>query len=156
MSKLKVTTPSDREVVIARTFDAPRELVFRAYTDPELLPKWCFGFDGWSMPICEMPEATGPFRWVFRKVGGTEEMTISGEVVESVPPERLVTTESWGPEWPETHNTVIFSPEGKRTLVTLTIRYISKEARDEAIKSGMSDGLEITYDRLERLAQTLE
>jgi uncharacterized protein YndB with AHSA1/START domain len=155
VSKIQITTPSDREVVISRRFDAPRDLVFRAYTDPELLPKWCTGLEGWSMPVCEMPAVTGPYRWVFKKSGGTEEMTISGMVTERVPPERLVSTESWGPEWPETLNTVIFTSEGKQTLVTLTIRYVSKAARDAAIETGMGDGLEITYDRLEQVAQSL-
>jgi uncharacterized protein YndB with AHSA1/START domain len=155
MSKVQVTTPSDTEVQITRLFDAPRELVFRAYTEAELLPKWCTGPDGWSMPVCEVPKTTGPYRWVFKKTGGTEEMTIAGQILEFAPPERLVSTESWGPEWPETRNTVIFSTKGKQTLVTLTIRYISKAARDEAVKTGMADGLDVSYDRLERLARTL-
>jgi uncharacterized protein YndB with AHSA1/START domain len=152
---LKITTPSDREVAMTRVFDAPRRLVFEAWTNPKHVPRWLLGPDGWTMPVCEIDlRPGGSWHFVWRKSNGTE-MAMSGEYREVTPPERIVNTERWGPEWPETLNTLILTEENGRTTMTLTILYPSKEARDAAIKTGMSDGASQSFDRLENyLAST--
>ena len=142
------TTPSDREVVITRAVDAPRRLVFAAWTDPRHIPQWLLGPEGWTMPICEMDlRPGGAWRYVWRKADGAE-MEMSGIVREVSPPERLVTTERWGPEWPETVNTLLLTESGGKTTITLTITYVSKAARDAALETGMKHGMNLSFDRL--------
>lgn len=148
-------TPTDREVVITRVVAAPRRLVFEAYTTPRHLQQWLLGPEGWTMPICEMDlRAGGAFRYVWRKEDGAE-MTIAGSVREVVPPERLVTTESWGPEWPETVNTVVFTEAAGHTTITLTVRYPSRDARDAALQTGMKEGMDQGFARLDALLRVL-
>jgi len=149
------TTPSDREVVITRAVDAPRRLVFAAWTDPRHIPQWLLGPEGWTMPICEMDlRPGGAWRYVWRNADGAE-MEMSGIVREVSPPERLVTTERWGPEWPETVNTLLLTESGGKTTITLTITYVSKAARDAALETGMADGVEQSFVRLDRIVRTL-
>jgi uncharacterized protein YndB with AHSA1/START domain len=140
--------PSDREMVITRVFDAPRSLVFEAWTNPEHVPHWMVGPEGWSMPVCEIdlrPGGVWHFGW--RHSDGTE-MAMRGVYREIVPPERLVTTESWGGDWPETLNTVALSEEDGKTTVTITVLYPSQEARDAALGTGMEQGMSLSFDRL--------
>src|SRR2546430_1875665 len=102
-------TPSDREIVMTRVVDAPRRLVWEAWTNPQHVPRWLLGPEGWSMPICEIdlrPGGAWHFGW--RRGDGTE-MEMRGLYREVTPPERLVTTESWGGSWPETINTLTLS-----------------------------------------------
>ena len=80
---------------------------------------------------------------------------MSGAVKEVAAPERLVTTESWGPEWPETLNTLVLTESGGRTTVTLTILYPSKEARDAALQTGMKSGMDESFARLDAMLPTL-
>ena len=149
------TTPNDREVVITRAVDAPRRLVFAAWTDPIHIPQWLLGPEGWTMPICEMDlRPGGAWRYVWRKADGVE-MEMSGIVREVRPPERLVTTERWGPEWPETVNTLLLTESGGKTTISLTITYVSKAARDAALETGMADGVEQSFVRLDRMVRTL-
>ena len=146
-----IATPTDREVVITRVVNAPRRLVFAAWTEPRHLQRWLIGPDGWSMPVCEIDlRPGGRWRYVYRKPSGTE-MTLTGSVLEVLPPERLVTTESWGPEWPETVNTVVLTESGGHTTITLTITYVSREARDAAVGTGAMDGMNQSFDRLDEL-----
>ena len=92
---LKLTTPTDREVVMTRVFDAPRRLVFEAMAKPELLQRWLLGPAGWSMVVCENDlRVGGAFRWVWRGPDGAE-MAMRGVCREVVPPERIVRTESF-------------------------------------------------------------
>jgi len=149
---LKITMPTDREIVMTRVFDAPRRLIFDAWTKPQHVPQWLLGPPGWSMPVCEIDLRPGG---AWRKASGAE-MEISGVYREIQPPERLVCTEKWGPEWPETLNTLLFSEEDGRTTLTCTFLYPSKEARDAAFQTGMKDGASQSYDRLdEYLARLL-
>jgi uncharacterized protein YndB with AHSA1/START domain len=144
-------TPSDREIVLTRVVNAPRRLVFAAWTEPRHLQRWLTGPDGWAMPICEIDlRPGGRWRYVYRKASGTE-MTLTGSVREVVPPERLVTTESWGPEWPETVNTLVLTEADGRTTITLTIAYPSKEAREAALGTGAIEGMNRSFERLEDL-----
>jgi uncharacterized protein YndB with AHSA1/START domain len=148
------STPSDTQVRFTRIVAAPRRLIFEVYTKPEHLRRW-LGFEDWTMPICEMePRSGGSWRYGWRSPDGTE-MIMAGIVKEFVPDERVVTTERWGPEWPETLNTVEFTESGGLTTITTTVTYASKEDRDAAIKTGMRDGLDASYARLEKLLETL-
>jgi uncharacterized protein YndB with AHSA1/START domain len=149
------TTPSDREVVVTRVFDAPRTLVFDAWTRPEHLPHWMLGPEGWTMPVCEVDlRPGGARRSVWRRADGAE-MEISGVYREVARPERLVSTESWGGDWPETLNTLSLAEEHGRTTITLTVLYPSKEARDAALQTGMTDGMSQGFDRLDAYLRTL-
>ena len=143
------TTPSDREVVATRVFDAPRSLVWDCWTKPEHVKNWMLGPDGWTMPVCEIDlRPGGRWHWVWRRTDGTE-MEMTGEYREIVPPERLVNTENWGADWPETLNTVVFTEEAGRTKTVCTVLYPSKEARDRAMGTGMEDGWAASNDRLD-------
>ena len=149
------TTPSDREVAVTRVFNAPRRLVFDAWTNPEHLPHWMLGPEGWTMPVCEVDlRPGGGWHFVWRKSDGSE-MEMRGVYKEVAPPERLVSTESWGGDWPETLNTLVLSEENGKTTSTLTIRYPSKEARDAALKTGMKDGMNESFDRLAEHLRTM-
>ncbi len=142
------TTPSDRELVMTCVVDAPRRLVFEAWTKPEHLPHWMLGPEGWTMPVCEIDlRPGGAWRFVWRRSDGTE-MEMRGVYREVTPPERLVSTESWGGDWPETVNTLVLSEEDGKTTITQTVLYPSKEARDAALKTGMKDGVSVSFDRL--------
>lgn len=145
---LTVTMPTDREVAITRVFDAPGRLVFEAWTSPEHLPHWMLGPEGWTMPVCEIDlRPGGSWHFVWRRSDGTE-MGMHGVYREIKPPERLVSTESWGGNWPETLNTLVLTEEAGKTTATLTILYPSKEARDAALQTGMKDGVAVSFDRL--------
>ena len=148
-STTKFTTPSDTEVAITRVFDAPRRLVWDAHTNCKHLTLWMLGPPGWTMPVCEIDlRAGGTWRFVWRKSKG-EEMEMQGVYREVKAPERLVSTERWGPEWPETINTLVLTEKNGKTTLTQTILYPSKKARDAALETGMKDGANQSYDRLE-------
>jgi uncharacterized protein YndB with AHSA1/START domain len=152
---LKVTTPTDREIVMTRVFDAPRGLVFDAMARPELLQRWLAGPPGWSMTACEVDlKAGGAFRHVWRGPGG-EEMRMHGVIREVVPPERIVRTETFDvgceAQAGEQLGTLALTERGGKTTLTLTVLYPSKEARDAALASGMEHGVAAGYDRLDGL-----
>ena len=149
------TTPTDREIVMTRVFDAPRKLVWEAWTSPEHLPHWMLGPPGWTMPVCEVDlRPGGSWHFVWRKADGAE-MAMRGVYREVVPPERLVSTESWGGDWPETLNTLLLVEEDGRTTMTLTVLYPSKEARDAALQTGMKEGMNATFVRLDEYLRTM-
>ena len=142
------TTPSDLEIRATRVFDAPRELVFDAWTNPEHLPHWMTGPDGWSMPVCEIDlRVGGAWHFVWRRDDGSE-MEMNGVYREIAPPERLVATESWGGDWPETVNTLVLTEEAGRTTVTQTTLFPSLEARDAALETGIETGMTLSFNRL--------
>jgi uncharacterized protein YndB with AHSA1/START domain len=150
-----VSTPSDLEVVVTRVVDAPRRLVWEAWTKPEYLVRWMLGPEGWTMPVCDMDlRPGGTWRYVWRRADGSE-MEIRGAYREIVPPELLVSTESWGDDWPEMVNRLALTEEGGKTTMTLTIHYPSKEARDAALQTGMTDGMAASYDRLDEVVRTM-
>src|SRR5262249_1860382 len=118
-----ITQPSDREVAMTRVFDAPRELVWDAWTKPDHVRQWLLGPEGWTMPVCEIDlRVGGSWHFVWRKTGDAE-MEMRGVYKQVVRHEKLVNTERWGPEWPETINTVTFTEKDGRTTVVLTILY---------------------------------
>jgi uncharacterized protein YndB with AHSA1/START domain len=113
------------------------------------------GPPGWTMPVCESDlRQGGSWRFVWRNAEGTE-MAMSGVYREVVPPERLVSTESWGGDWPETLNTLLLVEEDGRTTMTLTVLYPTQEARDAALGTGMKDGMSQSFDRLAELLRTM-
>jgi uncharacterized protein YndB with AHSA1/START domain len=150
---LKVTTPSDREIAMTRVFDAPRHLVFRALTTPELVQKWLLGPPGWTMPVCEMDlRVGGAYRFLWRGTDGAE-MGTRGVFREIAPPERFVATEQFDKPWypGEALVTYLLVEQGGKTTLTLTVLYASREARDGVLKSGMERGVAMSYDRLAEL-----
>jgi uncharacterized protein YndB with AHSA1/START domain len=147
---LKVTTPTDREIVMTRVFDAPRHLVFDAFSKPELLKRW-FGPRGWSLVVCEVDlKVGGGFRFVLRGPDG-KEMGMRGVYREIVPPERSVHMESFDDYPGESQVTSVFVEQRGQTTLTVTVLYPSREVRDAVIKSGMEHGAAESYDRLAEL-----
>jgi uncharacterized protein YndB with AHSA1/START domain len=153
VGNLTITTPSDREIAMSRVFDAPAQLVFDAYTKPELVKRWLGVFGGWTLPVCEIDlRVGGTYRYVWRNQDGTE-MGMGGVFREIAPPERLVATEKFDQSWypGEALDTSVFTEKGGKTTVTLTVLYESREARDGVLKSPMEEGMVAGYDRLEEL-----
>src|ERR1700687_2679271 len=150
---LKVTTPSDREIVLTRVFDAPRHLVFDAFSKPELLKRW-FGPRGWSLVVCEVDLTVGGgFRFVLRGPGG-KEMGMRGVYREIVPPERSVHMESFDDYPGESQVTAVFVEQGGKTTLPATVLYPSREVRDIVTQSGMEHGAAESYDKLAELLTT--
>ena len=151
---LKVTTRTEREVVLTRVFEAPRSLVFDALTKPELLRRW-FGPRGYSLVVCEVDlKVGGSWRFVMRGPEGIE-MGMRGVYREIAPPDRLVHTETfddYASSGESIVTTRLVEHDGKTTL-TATVLYPSRQVRDAVIASGMEHGAAESYDRLaEQLA----
>lgn len=152
---LKVTTPTDQEIVLTRVFDAPRHLVFEAFSKPELLKRW-FGPHGWSLVVCDVDmKVGGTFRFVLRGPDGTQ-MGMRGVYREIVPPERTVHIESFDDYPGESQVTMILVEAGGKTTMTATVLYPSREVRDAVIQSGMEHGAAESYDRLAELLASKE
>jgi uncharacterized protein YndB with AHSA1/START domain len=150
---LKVTTPTDREIVMTRVFDALRRLVFDAMTKPELLRRWFFGPPGWSLAVCEIDlRVGGAYRYVWRSPDGSD-MGMGGVYREIVVPERVVATEKFDNPWypGEAVGTLVLVELGGKTTLTQTILYESREARDAVLKTPMEHGVATGYDRLAEL-----
>lgn len=148
-----VTTPSDTEARITRSFNAPRHLVFQAFTTPALLTRWMLGPPGFTMPVCEIDlRPGGRFRYVWRKPSGTE-MGMGGQFVEVVPPTRIVHVESFDEDWTggETRVTTEFDEHDGVTTVTMTVLYGTKDGRDGALATGMTTGMSAGYLALDAL-----
>ena len=155
---LTLTTPTDREIVMTRVFNAPRKLVFDAMTKPELLKRWFFGPPGWSLEVCEIDlRVGGGYRYVWRGRGGTE-MGMRGVYREVVPPERIVQTEAFDKSWypGEAVGTLVLVERDGKTTLTMTVLYDSREIRDAVLKTPMERGVAMGYDRLAELLATLE
>ena len=149
---LTVTTPTDREIVLTRAFDAPRRMVFDALTKPELLKRW-FGARGWNLVVCEVDlRVGGAWRFVARGPGGTD-MGHGGAYREVLPPDRLVYTELFDDQsYPgESLITHVLIEQDGRTTLTSTVRYASREGRDIALSYPMERGVAEAYDRLTEL-----
>ena len=151
MTTLDITLPSERALVATRTFDAPPELVFECWTTPALLQRW-YGPSGWSLVVCEIDlRVGGAWRFVSRQPSGRE-VGQRGEYREIVPGKRIVHTESWEDWNPgELLVTVTFERVGDKTRVTSTTLFPTHEVRETLLRSGMSDGMEATYARLDEV-----
>ena len=127
----KVSTPTDREIEIERDFNAPRQLVFDAFTKPELVRRWLLGPDGWTMPVCEIDlRVGGAYRYVWRKESIGKDMGMGGVFREVVRPERLVATEKFDDAWypGEAVDTTLFE-EKARDHESQTDRAVRVEGR---------------------------
>jgi uncharacterized protein YndB with AHSA1/START domain len=153
----KIDMPSDREIQVSRDFDAPRSLVFDAFTKPELVRRWLLGPPGWTMPVCEIDLRVGGFyRYVWRSENDGSQTGIRGVFRQVVPLERLVATEKFDDAWypGEALDTTVFEEIRGITRTTITVLYESQVARDTARRSGMEYGMAAGYDRLETLFPT--
>jgi len=151
---LKVTTPTDREIVMTRVFDAPRQMVFDAFSKPELLKRW-FGPRGWSLVVCEVDfKVGGGFRFVLRGPDGRD-MGMRGVYREIAAPERSIHMESFDDYPGESQVTAAFTEHEGKTTLSATVLYPSKEVRDIVIKSGMEHGAAESYDKLAELLASI-
>jgi uncharacterized protein YndB with AHSA1/START domain len=145
IGSVTVVTPGDRQIVVTRSFDAPRALVFDAWTRAEHVAQW-WDPSGVPLAVCEIDlRPNGAFRWVNRSPGGGEGHTFSGIYREIVPPERLAFS---SPSSPEQVSTIVFTAEGKKTKLTLTIQCASKEERDALLQMRVDAGTARTLENL--------
>ena len=155
-NRAKVTTPSDEEILITREFDAPKHLVYKAYTTPDLVSRWWPGKRG-EMQSCEIDlRVGGRWRYVMRTADGFE-VAFHGEFSEIVPNERLVTTEVYEgapPGLAAPINIVTFEEAGGRTTMSILMQVESREMRDMIIDSGMEGGMQEQMDLLEELVRS--
>ncbi len=155
---MKISKPSDHELMLSRSFVAPRSAVFDALTNPAVLTQWMLGPAGWTMPTCENDlRVGGKFRFKWRHADGRE-MGVSGVYREVEPPQRLTNTELFDDDWTggETLVSVGLAELQGVTTLSQTIRYSSPAARDGALAIGMLDGITASYERLEKLLQSAE
>jgi len=154
MKRIEVNPVGDREILISRDFDAPRDLVFDCWTKPHFVQQWLSGPDGWRFVSCEIDlREGGHYRYVWENQQG-ERMGLTGQLKEVVRPEKLVSSELFDEDWTdgEALVTAIFSEDdASRTRLTQTVRYSSSEARERALVSGMADGMEAGFARLDRM-----
>ncbi|MWV60052.1 SRPBCC family protein [Rathayibacter sp. VKM Ac-2754] len=144
---------NDTQVRVSRVVRGSIEQVWRAHNDPELMKRWLLGPDGWSMPVCEIAnEVGGSYRYEWQRDGGDERFGFTGELLESEEPFRTVTTEAMiGTDFPATLNEMTLTPTADGTLLTLVITYADAAQRDAVLATGMTDGMETSYARLEGL-----
>lgn len=155
---LKVEAKGEREIVMIRDFNAPRKLVFDAYTKPDLVKRWLTGPPGWVMTVCEVDlRVGGKYRYVWRKEKTDTDMGMGGEYREVKAPSRLICTEVFDQAWYEGECVGVLDlvEKGGKTTLTQTLTYSSRAARDGVIQSGMASGVEHSYSNLDSLLETL-
>lgn len=158
VGNLTMTLQGDREIVVERSFDAPRQLVFDCHTKPDLVKRWLWGPDEWRMAECEIDfRVGGRFRYVWRSATRGD-MGMGGVYREIEAPARILFTELFDDDWTEGEalNEQNFIAQGDRTLVRTVVAYSSESARAGALKTGMLDGWEQGYVHLEELIAQLE
>lgn len=142
----------DTTALVQRIIRGPIDVVWRAHHEKELLQKWLLGPDGWTMPVCEVATKVGEsYRYEWENAADGQRFGFEGELLESESPRRTVTSERMvGTEGPSTKNEMTFTPQpGGRTRIAIRISYPSKELRDMILGTGMVDGMETSYARLE-------
>jgi uncharacterized protein YndB with AHSA1/START domain len=150
---LIVETRSDREILVTRCFNAPRSLVWDCHTKPELVRRWLLGPQGWSMPLCEIDlRVGGKYHYRWRNDADGREFGFNGIYREIEAPARIVTTERFDGAEGEALNTLVLTEQNGRTTLSLTMLFATKEARDGALATGMTDGMETSYQRLDQVA----
>jgi uncharacterized protein YndB with AHSA1/START domain len=157
---LQISTPTDTTIVITRTFNAPRRLVWEAFTSPPKMRRWMLPPPGWTLTVCECEARVGgALRLAWKSDEADPAMTLQGKFTEVAPHERMVHTEKmvfggWEGSGQlvgslvETHE---FTEKGGVTAMRITQAYDSKDARDGAIASGMDQGMEAGYKQLDAL-----
>ena len=157
-NKAIVTLPSDTELLITRDFDAPKHLVYRAYTTPELIRRWWAGQRGTVTSVEVDLRVGGRWRYVMEANGGFE-VAFHGDYREIIPNERIVSTEVYegipDADAAAAVDTVTFSEENGRTTMTILVRHVTREHRDMHIESGMEGGMQEAMDLLEAVARSL-
>lgn len=158
MTALTLETEGERFVVIKRWFAAPPEEVYEAHMDPELIREWMVGFDGWTMPVCineGRPGGKLRYEWADGKGGG---FYLTGEILELDPPHRIVHVERmFLPDpTPDNHIETTFTAEGGGTLLTMRMTLPDAETRKAMLATGMDEGMEACYARLERMKSWVE
>lgn len=164
MKPAEVSAPSDREVLVKRSFDASADLVWRAYTEPELMQRWLTAMPGWSMPVCEMTtDVGGTYRWRWRDEANGIEFGFTGEMLEVEPHSKIVHTQVYDPGTMggsmgdgASIITVTFDETDGMTRVSTLIKFASKADRDAAVSTGMTDGMEMSYKQLDEMLTELE
>jgi len=154
---LKLTTPTDREIVMTRVFDAPRHLVWEALTKPELLRRWFGVHQGWSLAVCEIDlRVGGAYRYLWRGPDGAE-MGMRGVYREVAAPERLVATEAFDQSWYEgdAQSSMVLTEHDGTTTLVMSVRYASREVRDAVLKSPMEQGVSAGFNKLAELLASL-
>jgi uncharacterized protein YndB with AHSA1/START domain len=152
-ASLDVQQRGDRELVFHRSFAAKPDLVFAAHTRPALVQRWLLGPPGWEMPVCSIDlRVGGNYRYVWRHADGRS-MGMSGVFDEIGEPYRLVTREIFDEDWTggETVNTMTFAVEEAGTLMTMSVRFGTKEAMQNALNTGMTGGMEDSYQALDEV-----
>jgi uncharacterized protein YndB with AHSA1/START domain len=152
-----VTLPSDTDILITRAFDAPADLIFKAYTTPELVKRW-WGFETSEWLVCDIDlRVGGQWRYVVRE--GDNEVAFHGEYREIAAPHRLVSTEVYegapvpDPEAAGAVNVVTLDEVDGVTTMTVLVQTPSQDVRDGIIQSGMESGMQVSFDRLEDLVR---
>ena len=143
---------SDSQVRVTRVVCGSVGQVWRAHHDADLMKRWLLGPDGWTMTVCEIATKVGDtYRYCWEPEGEGEGFGFDGVLLESVPPRRAVTTEHMtGTDYPSTTNQMTLTPVDGGTLLSIVITYPSAEVRDMVLATGMTDGMETSYARLER------
>ncbi|MBL8546687.1 MAG: SRPBCC family protein [Hyphomonadaceae bacterium] len=155
-----VTLPSDREVRVTRTFNAPRQLVWDAHTKPALVQKWQLGPPGWDMPVCEMDvRVGGKYKWQWKSQENGKSFGFHGVFTDVNEPSSLAHEEFYDPgdtggDMPTDESCLVsldLSEANGVTTLVCTMRFASKESRDAAVGTGMTNGMEMGYARLDEM-----
>jgi uncharacterized protein YndB with AHSA1/START domain len=152
---LNVATPSDTEIVMTRVFDAPRGLVFDAYTKPAMLRGWLGGAE-WTLDVCEVDlRVGGGYRWTWHNAKG-KQICERGTYREIVPGAGIVAASAFDEPWYPGNcvEAIAFASQGDATVLTTTLRYDTREARDIALNAGLTRGVTESYQRLDAVLAT--
>jgi uncharacterized protein YndB with AHSA1/START domain len=155
--KVKVAATGDREIVMTREFKASRNMIFEAWTKPELVKRWLVGPEGWVMSVCQINlKIGGAYRYEWFKEATGERMGMGGEYREIVPSEKIVATEKFDMAWypGSAIVTTKLAEKGGVTTVETTVTYDTKEARETVLRSPMETGIEASYTQLDKLIAT--
>lgn len=153
MSKLTMKTEGDRHIIITRHIAAPQKSVYQAHIEPELIQQWALGPDGWTMPVCiAEPHPGGRIRYEWTN-GKGEGFHLTGEFISLEPHRRIVHVERMHlPDaTPDNHVETTFEPDGNGTLITMRMTLPDEASRAAVVASGMDSGMEISYQRMERV-----
>jgi uncharacterized protein YndB with AHSA1/START domain len=163
MEKAQVSMPTDSTVRVTRSFAAPRELVYRAHTEPSLMQRWLVGYPGWTMPVCEMDvRVGGKYRWRWRSIEDGKEFGFHGEFTEVRAPAKLAHTQYFDPgdvggDMGEgALITVELTQKGPITEYVCNMDFHTKQARDAAVATGMTDGMEVNFGTLDAMLPQLQ
>lgn len=151
MSKLTMKTEGDTHIVVTRRFAASPKAVYRAHTDPKIIQQWLLGPDGWTMPVCIIEARPGgKFRYEWKNAEGAG-FHITGEFIEMQPYSKIVHVERmYLPDpTPDNHVETRFEPDGSGTLMTIRMTLPDTQTRAAMLSTGMENGMEASYVRLE-------